>query len=394
MVPELSAAWGLDALGLSSLLGMYYYTYAVFAVFAGATLDRYGAKWTIPAGLAALAIGTALFGWGTVMEAQIGRLLQGAGSAFSFVGAAYLAARGFPARYLATALGATQMFGMLGGAAGQFGVSPMIHGIMGWKDFWLYSGAIVAVLAIITFIATPSEDVPASKGHGTLLQMFAPYKEVLSNPQSYLCGFCAGLLFLPTTIGDMIWGVPLLQLGFGVGHAEAVNRAAMIPLGWVFGSPILGFIADRMGRRKPVLIVSAFAMLGLSAAIVYLPVGTLPDYIGGLLLGFASGAAMIPYSIIKEVNPDRIKGSATGAMNFLVFTLSAVAAPIAGFVLQKISGTAPLNLHDFQQWGFMGLGAIALGIVLAFFLEETGSAVRKAPVPVVKKTANRKARTA
>ena len=74
----------------------------------------------------------------------------------------------------------------------------------------------------------------------------------------------------------MIWGVPLLQLGFGVGHAEAVNRAAMIPLGWVFGSPILGFIADRMGRRKPVLIVSAFAMLGLSAAIVYLPVGTLP----------------------------------------------------------------------------------------------------------------------
>jgi len=27
---------------------------------------------------------------------------------------------------------------------------------------------------------------------------------------------------------------------------------------------------------------------------------------------------MIPYSIIKEVNPDHAKGSATGAMNFLV----------------------------------------------------------------------------
>jgi len=64
MVPEMSAAWSLDALGMSSLLGMYYYTYAAFAIIAGAALDRYGAKWTIPAGLACLAVGTALFGLG------------------------------------------------------------------------------------------------------------------------------------------------------------------------------------------------------------------------------------------------------------------------------------------------------------------------------------------
>jgi len=383
MMPELSTAWGLNALGLSSLLGMYYYTYAIFAIVAGASLDRYGAKYSISAGIACLAVGTVLFGWGTVTEAEIGRLLQGAGSAFSFVGAVYLAAHGFPARYLATAVGATQMFGMLGGAAGQFAVSPLIHGIVGWQDFWLYSGAVCAVLAVITFFATPKEQNSMPVGKGTLLEMFAPYKEVLSNPQSYLCGFCAGLLFLPTTIGDMIWGVPILQQGFGIEHAEAVNRAAMVPLGWVFGSPILGYVADRMGRRKPVLIVSAFAMLGLAAAILYVPAGTLPDYIFGFLFGFVSGAAMIPYAIIKEVNPDRIKGSATGAMNFLVFTLSAFAAPVAGWLLQRMSAGAAINLHDFREWGLLGLGGIAVGIVLAFFLEETGSAVRKAPAVVI-----------
>jgi MFS family permease len=383
MVPELSAAWGLNALGMSSLLGMYYYTYAIFAIVAGASLDRYGAKYSISAGIACLAVGTVLFGWGTVTEAEIGRLLQGAGSAFSFVGAVYLAAHGFPARYLATAVGATQMFGMLGGAAGQFAVSPLIHGIVGWQDFWLYSGAVCAVLAVITLIATPKEESSTPVGKGSLLQMFAPYKEVLSNPQSWLCGFCAGLLFLPTTIGDMIWGVPILQQGFGIEHADAVNRAAMVPLGWVFGSPILGYVADRMGRRKPVLIVSAFAMLGLAGAILYVPAGTLPDYIFGFLFGFASGAAMIPYAIIKEVNPDRIKGSATGAMNFLVFTLSAVAAPVAGWLLQRMSAGAAINLHDFREWGLLGLAGIAVGIVLAFFLEETGSAVRKVPLVAI-----------
>lgn len=383
MMPELSTAWSLNALGLSSLLGMYYYTYAIFAIVAGASLDRYGAKYSISAGVACLAVGTVLFGWGTVTEAEIGRLLQGAGSAFSFVGAVYLAAHGFPARYLATAVGATQMFGMLGGAAGQFAVSPLIHGIVGWQDFWLYSGAVCAVLAVITFFATPREEHSTPVGKGTLLEMFAPYKEVLSNPQSYLCGFCAGLLFLPTTIGDMIWGVPILQQGFGVEHAEAVNRAAMVPLGWVFGSPILGYVADRMGRRKPVLIVSAFAMLGLAAAILYVPAGTLPDYVFGFLFGFVSGAAMIPYAIIKEVNPDRIKGSATGAMNLLVFTLSALAAPVAGWLLQRMSAGAAINLHDFREWGLLGLASIAVGIVLAFFLEETGSAVRKAPTVAI-----------
>jgi MFS family permease len=150
-------------------------------------------------------------------------------------------------------------------------------------------------------------------------------------------------------------------------------------LGWVFGAPILGYVADRMGLRKPVLIVSAFAMLTLSAAILYLPAGSLPPYIGGFLFGFASGAAMIPYAIIKEVNPDRVKGSATGAMNLLVFSLSAIAAPIAGWVLQKISGGAPLNIQNFQEWGLLGLAGIAVAIVLAFFLEETGSAARNAP---------------
>ena len=37
MIPELSAAFGLTALGLSSLLGLYFYTYAGFAIVAGAS---------------------------------------------------------------------------------------------------------------------------------------------------------------------------------------------------------------------------------------------------------------------------------------------------------------------------------------------------------------------
>jgi MFS family permease len=62
---------------------------------------------------------------GVAAAADVGRLFQGAGSAFAFTGAVYLAAHGLPARYLATAIGLTQCFGMLGGSAGQFAVAPL-----------------------------------------------------------------------------------------------------------------------------------------------------------------------------------------------------------------------------------------------------------------------------
>ena len=372
MVPELTGEFGLTTLGVGSLLGLYYYTYSVFAIVAGASLDRLGAKYVIPAGIVVTAIGSVLFGLGSYETAEIGRLLQGAGAAFAFTGAVYLAAHGFSAAYLATAIGFTQMFGMLGGSAGQFAVGPMIHGLISWQQFWFTAGGVLLVVALIVLIATPAgHDRRPVAGGGSWLSMFRPYKVVLANPQSYLCGFTAGLLFLPTTIGDMIWGIPFLRDGLGIDYTDAVNRATMVPLGWVIGCPLLGYLADRIGRRKPVLLGGALLMLVVTVCIVYLP-SALPPYLLGLLLGIGSGAAMIPYSIIKEVNPDEVKGSATGAINFLVFTLSALLAPAYGWLLSNLSGGGKLTLAVFQDASTVGVGGIVLAIFLALFIRETG----------------------
>jgi MFS family permease len=181
--------------------------------------------------------------------------------------------------------------------------------------------------------------------------------------------------FLPTTVGDMIWGVSFLRESWHIGYAEAVNRAAMVPLGWVIGRPLLGYVADHFGRRKPVLIAGASFMLLVALAILYLPHNIIPSYLAGLLLGIGSGAAMIPYTIIKEVNADEVKGSATGAINFLVFTLSALMAPVYGWILVRVSNGGPLDLPVFQKAGLIGVGGILLAMVLSCFIRETGTAV-------------------
>jgi MFS family permease len=376
MLPELRTAFGLNTAGLSSLIGLYYYSYAGFAIVAGASVDRWGAKYTIPIGVLILAVGTAMFGASVGWIAGVGRFLQGAGAAFAFVAAVYLASRGLPARYLATAIGITQCVGMLGGSAGQFGVAPLIHGSLAWQQFWFYAGVITLFIALAMFIATPREH--STQSSASIWATFAPYKTVLTNPQSYLCGLCGGLLFLPTTVGAMTWGVSFLEEGWHVDYTHAVDRAAAVAIGWVFGSPILGYVADRIGRRKPVILAGAALMLAATLALFYLPPETFPPYMLGFLLGFGSGAAMIPYSIINEVNPDHAKGSATGAMNFLVFVITALTAPAIGWWMQRLAGGAELTLDVFVTAGSVYVTAIILAVILTLFLKETGTAVRHA----------------
>src|SRR5215468_9753300 len=120
MMPQLTEAFGVTALGVSTIVGMFYYGYSPFSLVAGASLDRFGAKRTIPIGAAAVGIGALLFGLGNVTLANVGRFMQGAGGAFALIGAAYLITKNFPATAVASLIGATQMFGMAGGSAGQF----------------------------------------------------------------------------------------------------------------------------------------------------------------------------------------------------------------------------------------------------------------------------------
>src|SRR5690242_9475915 len=87
MVPQLADAYGLTAVAVASLAGIFFYGYAGMSLFAGIALDRVGARAVIPAGALAAGVGALLFGLGNVPAANIGRILQGAGGVFALVGA-------------------------------------------------------------------------------------------------------------------------------------------------------------------------------------------------------------------------------------------------------------------------------------------------------------------
>jgi len=377
MVPQLTEAFGLSALGMASLAGLFYYGYSPFSLVAGAAMDRLGPKKVLPMAAVVVGLGALLFGSGNREVASLGRLLQGAGGVFALVGAVYIATKNFPASRAATLIGATQMFGMAGGSAGQFAVGPLMSRGMPWKVFWTGMGVIGLAIGALLYFLLPKERKP-EEAKGGLKTTVEAFVTVFKNPQSILCGLIAGFLFIPTTIFDMIWGVRYLQEAHGFSYASAVMRSAAVPLGWIIGCPLLGFISDRLGRRKPVIIAGAIVLLGCLAWILFGPKDFLPPYVLGLVAGSASGAAMLPYTVIKEANPPQFGGTATGVINFLNFTFSALLGPVFGGLLQHVSGGAQQRELTHYQAAFLPLlFGVAAAIVLAFVLKETGPAVQR-----------------
>lgn len=372
MIPQLSEAFGLNALGVASIVGLFYYGYSPFSLITGVSLDRLGLRKVIPLGAVAVGLGAILFVTGNQTLAGIGRLLQGAGGAVPLVGAVYIVSKYFPAAKAATLIGATQMFGMAGGFAGQFAVGPAIGSGLPWQQFWIIMGIAGFFLGIILWAFLPKEtkeEMPEKSLKSTL----DAFKSVITNPQSLLCGFIAALIFIPTTIFDMVWGVRFIQDGYGFDYGEAVLRASAVPFGWIIGCPLLGYLSDRIGRRKPVIIGGTAVLFVCLVGALYGRVGVLPPYSIALLIGIASGAGMIPYTVIKESNPPRLSGTATGVANFINFTFSAMMGQIFGWLLLTVShGSGKLMITDYRMTFGPLLFGLIVAIIMTLFLQETG----------------------
>jgi MFS family permease len=330
----------------------------------------------VPFGAAAVGIGALMFATGNTTLASAGRLLQGAGGVFALVGAAYIATTSFPASRAATLIGATQMFGMAGGSAGQFVVGPIIASGVTWSTFWAWMGVGGVVISALLYVFLPAQPSTPERRRNGLNDAARAFRVVFSNPQSILCGVIAGLIFIPTTIFDMVWGVRYLQDARGLDYGSAVLRSATVPFGWIIGCPLLGAISDRIGRRRPVIIGGAFVLLVCLAWILYGPATWLPPYVLGLTAGLASGAAMLPYTVIKEANPPAFSGTATGVVNFINFTFSALLGPVFGRLLAGAGGGGSIGLEHYQTAFEPMLYGVVLAIALTVLLKETGPAAR------------------
>jgi len=378
---HLQLDFGMNEAQFGILTASFYVPYVLMQIPVGLMVDRISIRWLLTLMSLLTAFGCCVFGLadGLIM-ASVGRMLIGFSAAFAFISALRLATSWFPPSMLGFLAGLTQALGMLGAAAGQAPVSFLVENI-GWRHSMLVVAFLFIVLAALLYQYV--RDYPLAqtcevniKQEGTL-RLFSGVWTVLSSRQTWINALYAGCLFGPTAVIGESLGAAYLQYGRGLQAHAAAFAIGLIFIGWSIGGPLSGWLSDRIGRRKPIMIMSAVSGLILSSWIIFYPeFDTSTAYILCFLFGFTNTGVAIAYAVSTELHQRRVVGMAIAFTNMASIFVGASLQPLVGKLVDHIAGARAYHvehilLSDFQ-FGLQLLPVCSLvALVLACMIKET-----------------------
>ena len=371
--------FGMNEAGFGILTASFYIPYILMQIPVGLTVDRISIRWILTVMSLITAFGCCVFGLADgLLVASIGRMLIGFSAAFAFISALRLATSWFPAAMLGLLAGLTQALGMLGAAAGEAPVSFLVSAV-GWRHSMLIIAFLFIALSALLYYYI--QDNPRTKTHEVkfekALSIFQSLRVILSHRQTWLNAFYAGFLFGPTAvIGESI-GPAYLQYGRGLNAHAAAFATGLIFIGWGIGGPLSGWLSDKIGRRKPLMIASAVCGVILTTLFVFYPnMDKTTAYLLFFTFGFTNTGVAIAYAVSTEIHDRNVVGTSIAFTNMASIFVGALMQPLVGRLVDLVSGSRAYNvetlsLSDFQ-YGFRILpicSLIALG--LAFTVKET-----------------------
>ena len=171
-----------------------------------------------------------------------------------------------------------------------------------------------------------------------------------------------------------LWGGPYLMEVYGLDKPAAGNILSMIAVGTVAGSPLVGWLSDKVLRsRKQVVVGCSLVFLAWALVTVLwpdrMPLAVL--YVHSLVLGVtASAVVVVVFTSVKELFPLRIAGTATGLVNLFPFFGGAFMQVAVGWMLEgRTADQAPAGLYG--RAFLLYLAAAVISLVCAFMMRET-----------------------
>lgn len=361
MVEELMRDFAVGAAILGNLSAAYFYAYAAPQIPIGLMLDRFGPRRLMTGGAGLAGIGCLVFAIGeTVPVVYLGRLMVGAGAAFSWVGALTVAVHWFQPHRFAALAGGTQAFGMAGAVFGQAPLAYVV-GTQGWRAASMLLGVAGLTLGTAIWLVARDRRRPSQGGTGLAQGL----KIAMTNRQTWLCALFAMAMVAPIVSFAGLWAVPYLTQTFGMSRAEASTITSMAFIGWGIGAPVLGTLSDRLGRRRVPMAIGA----GISAAaLAAVPLaGGAPLALGSLmaLSGFFGSSMVIGVAMARESNPAQVSGTVLGFVNTFVVGSGGLFQPLIGYLLDRQwDGRMHAGARIYTEQAFHGALAV-LPLILA-----------------------------
>ena len=131
-----------------------------------------------------------------------------------------------------------------------------------------------------------------------------------------------------------LWAVPWLRDAHSYSTAAAAAVSSMLFFGWALGAPLMGWLSDHSGRRKPVLLAGILCNTLIFTALLF---SGLRDSAAlsalFFLLGISGSMMTVAFGSMREVNSPAHSATAMGLLNMFVVGSGAVMQPVIGWLL-------------------------------------------------------------
>jgi sugar phosphate permease len=386
---DLMRAFSVSAASLGQLSAVYPYCFAAMALPGGSLADTLGPRRTLSLGALTMSAGAILFGLAPRFGAAFaGRLLVGLGASVILIASLRLCAEWFRTDEFATVSGWSQSVGSLGALVGTTPMALLVERI-GWRQSFVSIGITTLTLAILCVLIV--RDRPEALG----LEPINPGRPPVSP------GLRAVLSGIPKVTGNWrswppvlsstgiygafvafvgLWGVPYLIQVYGLPRVRASNLIAMAAVGLLVGAPLIGWLSDRvLNRRRGPLVAAAGLYVSVWAALVLPARPVSLEWLGPLcfLLGFGSGAVVLVFACVREVNDPRYVGVAIGFHNLPVFLGFALLQWLTGVILdarwtgELAAGARVYSLDAYRAAFTLCLAVSMAALLMACLVTET-----------------------
>ena len=363
------------------LAATYFYVYTLMQVPTGILADTFGPRRILALGGIVGGLGSFLFGLAPTLDlALVGRTMVGLGVSVTFIAMLKLIAVWFEEDRFATMVGVCMLVGNLGSVLAGAPLSALAQ-VSGWRGVFVGVGALSLVLGILCWLIvrdSPESSAGAARPRVDRTVVLGSLWSVLKNrdtwPAALVNTGMSGSFF--TFAG--LWATPYLMQVHGLARAVAATHLSLWFGGFAIGCFFIGTLSDRLGRRKPVLIVASH----LYAAIWLLLFSCTPlpltlSYIVFALFGLATAGFSLTWACAKEVNPPLLSGMSTSVANMGGFMAGALLQPLVGWVMDlgwqgELFGGA--RFYDLATWrsGMLVITVAAtLGAASCWWVRET-----------------------
>ncbi len=378
---DLAASFQTSAASLGILAATYFYVYMVMQVPTGILVDTLGPRRVLFLGGVIGGGGSLLFGLAeTLNAALIGRTLIGLGVSVVFISMLKIIAVWFEEKRFATVVGMSMLVGNLGSVLAGAPLA-MVAQATGWRSAFVTVGVISLVLGAFCWLVVRDrveEGAHVARPRVDRTMILGGLLSVLKNPATWpaaAVNFGLGGSFFAFA---GLWATPYLVGVHGMTRAVAATHLSIYFAAFALGCLVVGGVSDRIGRRKPVVLISAHVygliwLVWLSAV----PLTTAITYPLFALMGLATASFTLTWACAKEVNPPMLSGMSTSVTNIGGFLGGALLQPLVGWAMDlswngaMADGVRLYAPTDFR-FGFMLMAGVAwFGAISAWRIRET-----------------------